>query len=198
MRTFLLVFIAVVPLLGQDTILPIVRYGFPERLRTYLALTEPQTAKISDQNSAFATWSQTRSERMWQVQSEIAEETAKDPLNPGALGVRYAEVEAIRREIADRSKKVMAENLAVLTPAQILKLKALEEALKLVPTGNEAKAVKLIEDDCASASYSTFLRGDFVPGGVITGVLGLPQPCAIPRITPNPFYFTGPDAATRQ
>jgi hypothetical protein len=133
------------------------------------------------------------------VQGEIGEETAKDPLNPGALGVRYAEVEAIRREIAERNKKLIADNLAVLTSAQALKLKALEEALKLVPTSNEAVAVKLIENACP-ASYPTLVRGDFAAGGVISGVLGLPQPCVVAatRITPNPFFGFGGSSVPRQ
>ena len=143
---------------------------FPERIREYLALTEAQTIKISEQNSAFLRWSQPRSQRMFEVQFEILAETAREPLDPAALGVRYAEVEAIRREIAERNTKLIAGNAAVLTPAQAIKLKALEEALKLVSTGGEAQSVKLLPDGCSGLT------------GVLTGVIG-----GFGR-EPNPYF----------
>ena len=146
---------------------------FPEKLREYLALTEAQMGKISEQNSAFWRWSQGRSQRMYEVQFEIGIETAREPLDPGALGVRYAEVEAIRREIAERNTKLVAENGAVLTSAQALKLKALEEALKLVSTGYEAQSVKLLPDSCSGAT------------GFLIG-FGRSSPA------PNPFFNFAP------
>ena len=123
-------------------------------------MTETQSVRISGQIGAFSQWSQQRSQRMYEVQFEIAGETARSPLDPGALGVRYAEVEAIRREIVERSKKLVAENVALLTPAQTIKLKALEEALKLVNTGYEARSIGLLADDCVTGNYdASFLVG---------------------------------------
>ena len=147
-------------------------------IREYLALTETQMVKISDQNNEFARWSAGRSQRMYEVQFEIGVETAREPLDPAGLGVRYAEVEAIRREIAERSKKLVVENVAVLTPAQVTKLKALEEAMKLVPVNNEAQSVSLLPDSCSGATG--VLAG--VLGGVIRDPVG--SSCALlPRLT---------------
>ena len=129
--------------------------------------------RMSEQIGAFWQWSLQRSQRMYEVQSEIADETARSPLDPGALGVRYAEVEAIRREIVERSKKLVAENVALLTPAQTIKLKALEEALKLVTTGCEARSIGLLADDPAPGNYASFL-------------LVSPRIQQIPY--PNPFF----------
>jgi hypothetical protein len=189
MRSLLLTLIAILPAFGQGSILPIRPFTFPETLRAYLGLTESQAVRIAEQNALVDSWSQTRSQRIWQVQAERAEESAKDPLNPGALGVRYAEVEAIRREIAERNKKLIVENLAVLTPAQMLKFKALEEALKLIPRADEAKSVKLMEDTCAAGGYASLLLGGI--GGVGGGFGYTPYPCGIPRIY-DPVLFSQP------
>ena len=175
MRFFLLFLVTIVSVWGQPNFFPMFR--FPEKLREFLALTEAQAIKISEQNSAFLRWSQPRSQRMFEVQFEILGETAREPLDPAALGVRYAEVEAIRREIAERNTKLIAENVAVLTPVQVIKLKALEEALKLVSTGWEAQSVKLLPDACSGVA-------DVFTGG-IGGFIG----------EPNPFFTFAPYCA---
>ncbi|MFN0105258.1 MAG: hypothetical protein ACKV2U_24625 [Bryobacteraceae bacterium] len=166
MRTLLFCLVAIGSVFGQPNFFPTPR--FPEALREYLALTEAQISKISEQNGAFAQWSAGRWQRMFEVQIEIAGETAREPLDPGALGVRYAEVEAIRREIVERERKTLAENVAVLTPAQALKLKALEEALKLVSTGSEAQFMGLLPNSCSSSlaqpSIPTAVIRDPIPG----------------------------------
>ena len=137
-------------------------YRLPAELRDYLALTVPQAIKISEQNNEFVRWSSARSLRMAEVQSEIAIETAREPLDPAALGVRYAEVEAIRREITERNTKLIAANVAVLTPAQVVKLKALEEAMKLVVTSSQAQSLKLLPDACSVPTLA-IRGGDFAP-----------------------------------
>lgn len=164
MRILLLCVAAVVCVWGQAPVIPRIIFPFAG-IREYLALTEAQVMKISQQNSEFATWSSARSQRMYEVQFEIGVETAREPLDPAALGVRYAEVEAIRREIAERNTKLIAANAAVLTPAQVVKLKALEEALKLVSTGSEAQGLKLLPDSC-STNIAGFLLGT-VPTNVV-------------------------------
>lgn len=178
MRFFLLFLVAIVSVWGQPNFFPLFR--FPERLREYLALTEAQAIRISEQNGAFLRWSQPRSQRMFEVQFEILAETAREPLDPAALGVRYAEVEAIRREIVERNTKLIAENVAVLTPVQVIKLKALEEALKLVSTGGEAQSVKLLPDDCSGGT-----------GVLIGGVGGFIR-------DPNPYFTFAPYCALQQ
>jgi hypothetical protein len=171
MRSLLLCVVAVASVWGQSILPPIFR--FPDEIRTYLALTDAQAQKISAQNSEFTRWSSARSLRMYEVQSEIAVETGREPLDPAALGVRYAEVEAIRREIAERNTKLIAANVAALTPAQVVKLKALEEAMKLVATSSQAQSVKLLPDTCAMPT--AFMRsGDF--SQLIPATRTLPYP----------------------
>jgi hypothetical protein len=183
MRFFLLCFLAAISVCAQLGLPRISR--FPPNLTEYLAVTEAQAIKISEQNDAFTQWSQDRSQRIYAVQFEILGETARVPLDPAALGVRYAEVEAIRREIAERNKKLIADNLTVLTPAQATKLKALEEALKLVSTASAAQSVKLLPDACEA----NFLLGSFsstvirapLPGFAYPPSLCTPQPTQVIR-----------------
>jgi hypothetical protein len=136
-------------------------FWFPDEIRTYLALTEAQAQKIFEQNSEFTRWSSTRSQRLYEVQSEIVVETARSRLDAAALGVRYAEFEAIRREIVERNTKLIAANVAVLTAAQVLMLKALEEPLKLVATSSLAQYMKLLPDTCGVPTVS-IRSGDFI------------------------------------
>ena len=165
MRVLLFCLVTIGSVWGQAVPKPPI-FRFPGAIHKYLELTDAQALKISQQNSEFGTWSSVRSQRMYEVQFEIGVETAREPLDPAALGVRYAEVEAIRREIAERNAKLIAANLAVLTPAQVVKLKALEEAMKLAPTGSEAQALKLLPDSCSVARV--FISGiNVVPTDVI-------------------------------
>ncbi len=163
MRNLLLVFTLVASVWGQGPIF-IEQRPFLVQIREYLALTEAQFNRIQQQNSDFSRWSQTQSQRIFEVQREISVETARQPLDPVALGLRYAEVETIRRAIAERRAKLVPENVAVLTDLQKMKLKALEEAMRLAETvGSEARAIRLSPDSCAGVSleggFANFLIG---------------------------------------
>jgi hypothetical protein len=143
---------------GQGGTSPILR-PFPQflgEIRTYLALTDEQVAKMQRQIDDYSRWAALRQRRMSEVQLEIAVETAKTPLDPAALGVRYAEVEAIRREIAERGDALVPANVAVLTEAQKVKLKAL----------------KLLPEDCSGARFGLGVSGGFIfdPVGSGAGV----------------------------
>lgn len=157
MRKLLLVFTLAAASWGQGTI-PINRGPALTQIREYLALTETQFSRIQQQNNDFSRWSFTQSQRMFEVQREIGVETARQPLDPVALGLRYAEVETIRRVIAERSAKLVPDNVAVLTEVQKMKLKALEEAMRLAETaGAQARSLRLSADPCVGFS----LMGDF-------------------------------------
>ena len=150
---------------GQGPIV-IGRHPFLTQIREYLVLTEAQFNRIQQQNADFSRWSFAQFQRMSEVQREISIETARQPLDPVALGLRYAEVETIRRVIAERDAKLIPENIAVLTDLQKMKLKALEEAMRLAETaGSEARSIRLVPDSCGTfspftGSFANFLIGD--------------------------------------
>jgi hypothetical protein len=117
----------------------------PGPLRQFLQLTDDQVRKISQNNREFQEFAALKERRAFQVKQEIAAETAREPLNPGALGARYVELEVIRREIADKQKQLRPANIALLTEAQKMRLQALEEARRLQPVVAMGQSVNLVE-----------------------------------------------------
>ena len=146
-RRILLLFLAsTLGLFAQGRIIgtPFFR-ALPPELRQYLALTDTQAdavTKLFDDNQLLVS---EKSRRMAQVQSEIAEELNKDPLDPMSIGVRYAEIEAIRRGLDAESKRMRVAVRAVLTDPQKVKLKTLEEARKLSPTISAAECYGFLD-----------------------------------------------------
>ena len=119
----------------------------PTLLDTHLGLVcgSPAWNAIERNNEAHRDWRDQKERRVYQVRGEIGEETQRSPLDPMALGLRYAEVEAICREIDDREKQLVVVNRNALNEAQKAKLAALEAAMQLVQTGNQAILRKLLE-----------------------------------------------------
>ena len=65
---------------------------------------------------------------------EIAAETARENLDAMALGLRYLELEVNCREVTEAFGKLRTQNLALLNDSRKVKLKVLEDALKLSNT----------------------------------------------------------------
>lgn len=114
------------------------------QLMKYLDLTPDQLVRITAINGDYMMLVAGKSRRMAQVQQEIAEETAKSPLDPMALGVRYAELEATRRELRAEEAKLNPRITALLSDAQRAKLKTLDDAMKLQPLICEALSLRLL------------------------------------------------------
>ena len=119
----------------------------PSSLAEYLALTGEQKEAIAANNAAYTRASLLKQNRLAQVEQEIREETGRDPLSAGALGVRYVEIETACRELADEGRKTRDRNLALLTEAQKTRIKALEEALRLLPLAQESQGAGLVAYD---------------------------------------------------
>src|SRR6266852_910002 len=101
-----------------QTVPPIFIGYFPPELKQYLALSDDQVTKISTLNAQLSSFRATKFQRQIQVQSEIAEWTAKEVLDSQALGIRYAELEAIRRELNDQQKTTASQIQTLLTVEQ--------------------------------------------------------------------------------
>jgi hypothetical protein len=102
------------------------------------------------------------------------------------LGLRYAELEGIRREIGVEQKKIVAKVRGALNPAQLAKLKVLEEAVKLQPLIGDAACENLIDGPgtpvptnvvraMGAVGVPSFMIGG--TSGCIRGVISaMPQP----------------------
>ena len=137
-------------LLFLATAFPCLSQTFPfrsltasEQLQEFLELTNAQVSLLQSLNLFSGVDGFTRSQRRSQLQSEIAEETAKPTIDTTALGLRYRELELIRREEEGEKPKLRAALQALLTPAQRTKLGTLDQALRLRPAACAAVQLNL-------------------------------------------------------
>ncbi len=141
-----------------------------EQLRQFLQLTDSQLQSILTNNGEYNRFVQEKQARIWQVQVEIREETAREPLDPPALGIRYAEIEALCREMKDRADRLRTKNVDLLNADQKTKLKILEDALKLAPVVAEAQYGNLMSVSVpAPYAFTSSAIGIGVIGGGISG-----------------------------
>ncbi len=150
------------------------------QVKEFLQLSDSQLRTILTNNDEYNRWSSEKQSRIERVQSEIAGETARDPLDPNALGVRYAEIETICREMKDQANQFRTRNLAALSADQKTKLKVLEDAVKLAPVIAEAQFGNLIGGS-TSAPYTFTSTSIGIGGGsVIGGIIGPLGGCYMP------------------
>jgi len=176
-RALLFIVFTATALLPQGVVLPPGRPGpvppqFPTALRFYLELSDTQVEAINQANADYLRLVSTRVLRVSQIQQEIADETAKEVIDPMALGLGYREIESIRRFLEGEQAKLRDRVRQVLTERQRPKLAALEEAAKLMPVYSEAVSVNLL----APQPSRWFTP---VPG-VIGTFLGVPTPAPAP------------------
>lgn len=176
MRTVMIWIILSAPASWAQTPVILDPFGFPPQLKQYLALTDDQVARIGAVRTQFATLQAGKVQRQFQLQQEIAEQTARAVPDPLALGIRYAELESIRRELETRQKSLVSQTQLVLGADQKIKLVALEQALALNSTACSAIGQNLLSPPVASAQW--FDSSSF--GSVLVGIPSLGTCAGIP------------------
>ena len=146
---------------GQDLPIGFPVPAFPQPLKEYLGLSDTQVAAISKINADFNQFAGEKQRRALQVQQEIAAETAKETIDPMALGVRYLELEAIRRELRDHQATLLQGTVAGLNDAQKAKLKVLDDAWKLQAVISEAQCENLLAGATVNSVTPGIRIGDF-------------------------------------
>ena len=148
---------------------------FPENLQKYLELNNAQVDTIRRTNLELDVYRVRKQTRMAQVQREIYEWTEKDPIDAMQLGVRYAEVETIRREIREEETKTVAKVRGTLNAAQLAKLKMLEDAVKLQPLIGDAVCENLmIPQPAFAGNIIPATRIGAISSSSVVTYLGLP------------------------
>ena len=169
---------------------------FPPQLKSYLELTDDQVTSIKKANIDLNTFRAGKLQRQFQVQAELAQETAKQTPDPMALGLRYVELEAIRRELQAEQQKTATAVQTLLT-AQKTKVAALQQALLLYPTACSAVDENVLQPtllsgrntipanqiDSSQGSFASFLLG--IPA--VSTCNGVPN-----AIRTGDFIFTNP------
>jgi hypothetical protein len=135
--------------------------SFPEQLKKYLELTDQQVSQVVTKNERLVEFRTAKLARQLAVQFEITQETGRATLDAMAIGVRYVEIETIRREIEAESKKTLTEIQTLLTSSQKAKLSMLEEILRQQDTACAAVSWNLMPQPAPQSSLGGFLIGDF-------------------------------------
>ncbi len=160
---------------------------FPPQLKAYLELTDDQIQAITNANTDLNTFRATKLQRQLQVHSELAQEMAKQTLDPMSLGLRYMELEAIRRELNTEQQKTATAVQNILTAPQKTKAAALQQALQFYPT-----ACAAVEQNVLSTAAPR--PGNIIPvigpnGGFTSFLLG-PLPASDCNVGPRTGAFT--------
>lgn len=150
-----------------------------DQLKSYLQLDGSQIEKITAINLDYARFVGDRSQRQVQLLTEIGAETAKSTVDPMALGVRYTEMESLRREVKDETTKVRTRVVALLSDSQKALLSVLDQAMRLQAQIYDAQCQNILQpappmvlsygDNGGSTSTSTGTSGG---GFVSTGACG--------------------------
>jgi hypothetical protein len=114
-------------------------------LRQFLGLTDSQISAIVQNNDDYNTFSLQQQQNIQQARIQIAKETAKDQIDPMALGSLYAAIETSCRGLRVNAAAAQQQNIAVLTDDQKAKLSALNSVMNLGPVITVSQAQSAIE-----------------------------------------------------
>jgi hypothetical protein len=185
---------------AQSPGLPSFNFGFLfPNLQQYLAITAAQTASMNAINQEYNDWARDKVARIYQVELEINDETAKNVLDPLALGIRYAEIQAICRDAKEKANIAVQKAKGVLTEEQKTKIAALETAQKLMPVITEAQGANLLpsQQTLPPVSLPSFTfgnaSGSIFPGSIIAlGGFSNPFPGCGPPFPYSAAFIFGP------
>lgn len=154
------------------------------QVQQYLQLTDGQLQAILANNGEYNQLATTRQVRISQLQAELATETARETLDPMALGSRYAEIETICRDLKSEAGAYQQKNTAILTDPQKAKLQALQEAIKLAPVISGAQSGNLIGSSSYAPLFFTSASAfASTSGAVLGGIIGPVSGCYSPQRT---------------
>lgn len=172
MRLPLLLFLLVTPAFPQ----------WRDLSAEYLELTPDQSRRLDQNRGAYYDWQRAKETRVTQVRAEIEDESIRVPLDPLALGLRYAELEAIRREDLERRDQLVLLIRSVLTEAQQRLAATLAEVEGLGSVASDA--------DCSVLIYENNPRA--------CGLLSIDfRTPAAPVAPPPPYDFSDPTKPLR-
>src|SRR5882762_2616829 len=142
---------------------------FPQPLsqvKQFLSLTDSQVTAILQNNQAYNEFSFQQQQAIQHAQSQIAIETAQDPLDPIALGTLYAGIESACRDLRSKAASSQTQNISILADAQKAKLNMLNDAMKMAPIISEAQSGNLLGSTNAPPFiFTAFSSGSFTSFG---------------------------------
>jgi hypothetical protein len=113
-------------------------------VQQFLGLSDDQVKAILQNNGDYNTFASQQQQRISLAQGQILVETAKNSLDPMAIGALYAGIETACRDLFDRAATSQKRNLSILTDSQRTKLNVLDDAIKLAPIISQAQSGNLL------------------------------------------------------
>ena len=129
--------------LSQTTTLPQPQQPLSQ-VKQYLGLTDAQVTAILQTNNEFNRFSVEQQRQIQNAQFQIAVETAKDQLDPMAIGTLCTGIESACRQLRESAMNTQKTNISILADAQKAKLNLLNDAIKLAPVISEAQFGNLL------------------------------------------------------
>lgn len=111
--------------------------------REYLGLTREQIATIYRNLDQHAQYANRIFQRIRVINRELDEEFSRERLDPMAFGVRYLEIETMKREYRERTRAIVAEHRSLLSASQHERLRNLREASRLDEANRQAACLGL-------------------------------------------------------
>jgi hypothetical protein len=152
-------------------------------VQQFLGLTDAQVKAILQNNADYNAFSFQQQRQIQNAQAQIALETAKDPLDPMALGTLYAGIESACRDLRNKASTSQMQIISILTDAQKARLNVLNDAMKLAPIISEAQSGNLL----GSPNSPPFLF-TANSSGIFSSLIGFPS---VPGCTPPLVGLTG-------
>jgi len=162
----------------------------------YLDLTATQITRLRQNAGELSRFQEEKAVRFAQVERELAEENAREVVDPLALGLRHVELEAICREMRTAYEANFTKNQTVLTDAQKTKLRALDAMAVTARLASAASSENLL--DAATGGFGrTALVGipggisfaQYVLGGANFGVGQFGSVCGVPVVSSRPILL---------
>ena len=100
----------------------------------FLALTPAQIAAIKEIIGAYGEYSSIRGTKLSELQEELRDWTNRSPLVPAELGLRYAEIEQVRRQVLAEYDRALERIRMVLNDDQRRRVQTVVRAQQLSET----------------------------------------------------------------
>jgi len=156
-------------------------------LVAYLALSPSQLDRIRLELDAYERFFTMHALRMHEVSTELEVEFSRDSADPLAVGARYWEIEALRRQIAERESALSWDLALILTPDQRARLLPLRDTFDLGFLRFDAAALGLIVPEGPPTRLST--NGGFTVQEGVTAANTVYRTCRASLSATGAFGF---------
>lgn len=145
----LMIFAVAVTLTAQNPPRPMGRPPGPppsfDALQQYLGLSDAQTSQLRQLMRSRADGNRSKLEDMNAKRRQVDEMVRSGSTDAAALGRLMLEVETYRKQVRGADESFFAQAAGVLDEQQRAKLKALQDAAKLLPAMHEARTLGLVK-----------------------------------------------------